>query len=267
MRRTAGEISGMKGRQKIAMVTAYDYTMAALCERAGIDVMLVGDSAGMVMMGHENTVPVTMEHMCFFTESVARARREALVVADMPFMSYQADASQAVANAGRLVRAGADAVKLEGGGAMCGTVSAISGVGIPVMGHVGVLPQTAHLAGGYSARGRDSESARALASEAAALEEAGAFAIVLEMVERGAAGAVTRAAGVPTIGIGSGPDCDGQVLVLQDMLGMYERVRPRFVKRYAELGGGVASAVKEYAEDVRAGRFPSSEHWTEGGGG
>lgn len=261
-RRTAGELAGMKGKQKIAMVTAYDYTMAVLCERAGIDALLVGDSAGMVMMGHENTVPVTMDQMCFFTESVARARREALVVSDMPFMSYQADSSQAVSNAGRLVRAGADAVKLEG--AAAGAVSAITGVGIPVVGHLGVLPQTAHLAGGYSAKGTDAESARMLAEEAAVLQEAGAFAIVLEMVGREAAAAVTRAVRVPTIGIGSGPDCDGQVLVLQDMLGMYDRMRPRFVKRYAELGDEASGAVERYAQEVRSGQFPSPEHWTDG---
>lgn len=260
-RRTVGELAGMKGRQKIAMITAYDYTMAVLCERAGVDALLVGDSAGMVMMGHENTVPVTMDQMCFFTESVARARREALVVSDMPFMSYQADSSQAVSNAGRLVRAGADAVKLEG--AAAGAVSAIAGVGIPVVGHLGVLPQTAHLGGGYSAKGTDSESARALVEEAEMLQEAGAFAVTLEMVGRGAAAAVTRALRIPTVGIGSGPDCDGQVLVLQDMLGMYDRIRPRFVKRYAELGGGITGAVERYAGEVRSGRFPSVEHWTE----
>lgn len=262
-RRTAGEIAGMKGRQKIAMVTACDYTMASLCERAGIDVMLVGDSAGMVMMGHRSTVPVTMDDMCLFTGSAARARREALVVADMPFMSYQADASQAVANAGRLVRAGADAVKLEG--AMPGTVAAITGVGIPVMGHLGVLPQTALLGEGYSVRGAGAEAARALERDARALEEAGAFAVVLEMVGREAAGGVTRAVKVPTIGIGSGPDCDGQVLVLQDMLGMYDRIRPKFVKRYAEIGSAVSEAVREYAGEVRSGRFPAPENWTETG--
>lgn len=259
-RRTVGEIAGMKGRQKIAMVTAYDYTMAALCEGAGVDVLLVGDSAGMVMMGHRSTVPVTMDDMCLFTGSVARARRDALLVADMPFMSYQADASQAVSNAGRLVRAGADAVKLEG--AMPGTVSAITGVGIPVMGHLGVLPQTALLGEGYAVRG-GAEAARAMTEEARALAEAGAFAVTLEMVSREAAGQITRSVPVPTIGIGSGPDCDGQVLVLQDMLGMYERVRPRFVKRYAEIGGAVTDAVKRYAGDVRAGRFPAPENWTD----
>lgn len=263
-RKTVGEIAGMKGKQKIAMVTAYDYTMASLCERAGVDIMLVGDSAGMVMMGHENTVPVTMDQMCVFTESVARARREALLVADMPFMSYQADASQAVSNAGRLVRAGADAVKLEG--AACGTVSAIAGVGIPVMGHLGVLPQTAHLGDGYRTK-TDAESARALVADACALQEAGAFSVTLEMAGRQAAAAATRAVRIPTVGIGSGPDCDGQVLVLQDLLGMYERVRPRFAKRYAELGGEAVRAVERYAQEVRSGQFPSPEHWTEGQSG
>lgn len=263
-RRTVGELAGMKGKQKITMITAYDYTMAVLCDRAGIDVLLVGDSAGMVMMGHENTVPVTMDQMCFFTESVARARRESLVVSDMPFMSYQADASQAISNAGKLVRAGADAVKLEG--AAAGTVSAITGVGIPVVGHLGVLPQTAHLGSGYSAKGTDSESARVLVEEAEVLQEAGAFAITLEMVGREAAAAVTRALRIPTIGIGSGPDCDGQVLVLQDMLGMYDRIRPRFVKKYAELGDEISGAVKRYIEEVRSGQFPSLEHWTDGNG-
>lgn len=263
-RRTVGEIAGMKGRQKIAMVTAYDYAMAALCERAGIDAMLVGDSAGMVMMGHQSTVPVTMDDMCLFTGSVARARRGALVVADMPFMSYQADASQAVANAGRLVRAGADAVKLEG--PMAGTVAAIAGVGIPVMGHLGVLPQTARLGEGYAVRGAGPEAAR-MVEDARSLAEAGAFAITLEMVGRETAAQITRSVPVPTVGIGSGPECDGQVLVLQDMLGMYDRIRPKFVKRYAELGEAIPEAVKKYAEDVRSGRFPAPENWTETGVG
>ena len=267
MHRTPRDIASMKGSKRIAAVTSYDYTMAALCERAGIDVLLVGDSAGMVMLGHAGTERVTMSHMCTFTSAVAAARREALLVADLPFMSYQAGAGDAVRNSGRLVRAGADAVKLEGGAPACGAVRAVTGAGIPVMGHIGMQPQTAALSGGGLARGRTPEEAAALAEDARALEEAGAFCVVLEMVSREAAAGVTRAVGIPTIGIGSGAGCDGQVLVLQDLLGMYERMRPRFAKRYAELAGAITGAVRRYREEVESGAFPAEEHGFPMGGG
>ena len=260
MHKTAGDIAAMKGSEKISAVTAYDYTMASLCDGAGVDVMLVGDSAGMVMLGYDSTVPVTMEQMCMFTGAVSRARESALVVADLPFMSYQTGAPDAVANSGRLVRAGGDAVKLEGGAEAAGAVESITRVGIPVMGHIGLQPQTAALAGGYRAQGRTAESARGLIDDARALEEAGAFSLVLEMVSDEAAGAVSRAVSIPTIGIGSGAYCDGQVLVAHDLLGMYDKMSPRFVKRYAALAGDVTDSVRAYVGDVKAGRFPEPQN-------
>lgn len=261
MHKTAADIRRMKGREKIAAVTAYDYALASLCDGAGgIDVLLVGDSAAMVVLGQDGTAGATMGQMCMFTSAVARARKGAMVVADMPFMSYQPGAGTAVRNAGRLVRAGADAVKIEGGLSAAPAVRAITDAGMPVMGHIGLQPQTSPLSGGYRAQGRTAEEAARLAEDAAALEEAGAFSIVLEMVARQAAGAVTRSAGVPTIGIGSGAGCDGQVLVLHDLLGIYDRVRPRFAKRYADLSPAVSGAVASYAAEVKGGAFPTAEH-------
>ncbi len=258
---SAPDVAAMKGVRKIVAVTAYDYTMATLCGRAGADIMLVGDSAGMVVLGHEGTAGVTMEHMCAFTGAVGRAGGGALVVADLPFMSYQASDSDAVRNAGRLVAAGAGAVKLEGGSGMAGRAAAISRAGIPVMGHVGLTPQTSGLAGkGRHVQGRTAASAAALAADAAAVEEAGAFCVVLEMVAAEAAAAITGSAGVPTIGIGSGAGCDGQVLVIHDLLGMYDKVKPRFAKRYLDLAGAITGAVEEYGSDVREGRFPAEEN-------
>ena len=255
MHKTAADILAM--RKGIAVVTSYDYTMTRICDGAGVDILLVGDSAGMVMLGYESTVPVTMDQMCLFTEAVGAARKSAMIVTDLPFMSYQASVEEAVANSGRLIKAGADAVKLEGGAEMAGTVSAIVRAGIPVMGHIGLQPQTAALLEGYRLRGRTTESAARLVGDARSLAGAGAFCIVLEMVSHDLAEAITGMAGVPTIGIGSGPGCSGQVLVLQDLLGMYER-KFSFVKRYRNLAAEIGGAVGEYVEDVREGRFPES---------
>lgn len=249
-----------KNGERISAITAYDYTMASLCDRAGIDIMLVGDSAGMVVLGHDNTARVTMEHMCVFTEAVRRARKNSLIIADMPFMSYQTGAAEAIANSGRLISAGGDAVKLEGGAEMAETIRAIVGVGIPVMGHIGLQPQTTMLTDGCRVQGRTAEAAQKLVEDARALEAAGVFGITLEMVGHQAAAIISESVGVPTIGIGSGAGCDGQVLVVQDMLGMYDRINPKFVKRYGNLAEAITGAVKSYADDVRAGRFPGEEN-------
>lgn len=261
MHRSVRDITGMKGSRRISAVTSYDYTMAALCDRAGIDVLLVGDSAGMVMLGYDNTIPVTMEQMCMFTEAVSNARNDSLVVADMPFMSYQSSHVEAIRNAGRLIKSGADAVKLEGGAAMSDTVRAIVDVGIPVMGHVGLQPQTTMLHQGYRMQGSTADAARTIMRDAVALEDAGAFAIVLEMVSSEAAHIITHNAGIPTIGIGSGAGCDGQVLVLQDLLGMYEKIKPKFARRYMNLADEIVGALARYKSDVETRAFPSEENW------
>jgi 3-methyl-2-oxobutanoate hydroxymethyltransferase len=253
--------SKKKSGQKISVVTAYDYTLASLCDKANVDVLLVGDSAGMVMLGYENTVPVTMEQMILFTEAVSRARNNALVVADMPFMSYQASITDAVANSGRLIKAGADAVKLEGGISMVPAVSAIVKTGIPVMGHIGFQPQTTTLSQGYRVQGKTKEAAVSLIEDAKALEDAGVFAIVLEMVTAEVARVISESISIPTIGIGSGKYCDGQVLVIHDMLGMYEKLKPKFVKQYMSLSSQITKAVSNYKLDIEASRFPSKNNW------
>lgn len=260
MPRSVREILSMKGSKKISVITAYDFTMGQLCDRAGIDMILVGDSGGMVMLGYENTIPVTMEQMCFFTEAVSRGRQNAMVVADMPFMSYQASKSQAIENAGMLIKAGADAVKLEGGIEMRETVRSIVEVGIPVMGHIGFQPQTTTLQEGYKVQAKTRDAALNLIESARSLEEAGAFSIALEMVTREVSKIITESLKIPTIGIGSGPDCDGQVLVLHDVLGLYEKIKPKFAKRYLELASDVVKAVTAYRNDVTSGKFPSQEH-------
>jgi len=262
LHKTANDIMRMKkSGEKVSAITAYDYTAAALCDRAGVDIMLVGDSAGMVMLGYDSTIPVTMEQMCLFTEAVSRARKNSLIVSDLPFMSYQASVSDAIANSGKLVRAGGDAVKLEGGSEMAETVRAIAEIGIPVMGHIGLQPQTTTLADGYRVQGKTAESARRLIRDARALEEAGVFCITLEMVSHQVAKIISESVGVPTIGIGSGADCDGQVLVAHDLLGMYDRISPKFVKKYNDLSGGIANSVRDYVSDVKSGRFPREENW------
>lgn len=249
-----------KDGKKISVITAYDYSLATLCDRAGIDIILVGDSAGMVVLGYENTIPVTMTNMEIFTEAVSRARVNALVVGDLPFMSYQANVSDAIKNSGKLIKAGADAVKLEGGIEMADTVRAIVETGIPVMGHIGLQPQTTMLSQGYRVQGKTSESAKKLIESAKALEEAGVFSIALEMVTSEVAKIISESVSIPTIGIGSGAGCDGQVLVIHDMLGMYDKIEPKFVKKYLSLSGEITKALESYRNDVETGLFPAEQH-------
>jgi 3-methyl-2-oxobutanoate hydroxymethyltransferase len=241
--------------EKIAMLTAYDATMARLFDRAGIDVILVGDSLGTVILGQPNTLGVTLEAMIHHTAAVTRGTERALVVADMPFLTYQVSVAEAVRNAGRLLKdGGAAAVKLEGGRPVLDVVRRLVEVGIPVMGHIGLQPQSVHMLGGYTRRAVGPDEAVALAEDAVALEQAGAFAIVLEAIPPTVARTVTSRVGVPTIGIGSGADCDGQVLVSYDMLGLFEG--PSFVKQYANLAADVTAATRAYVDDVRAGTYP-----------
>jgi 3-methyl-2-oxobutanoate hydroxymethyltransferase len=254
-------INMKKDEKKISVITSYDYTLASLCDKAGIDVLLVGDSAGMVMLGYENTIPVTMDQMCMFTEAVSRARQNSLLVSDLPFMSYQASIDDAIKNSGRLIKAGADAVKLEGGAPMAETISAIVDVGIPVMGHIGLQPQTTILSQGYKVQGKTKNSALKLIDDAKELEEAGVFSIALEMVSHEVAEIISETISVPTIGIGSGLGCNGQVLVVQDLLGMYDKIKPKFVKRYLNLSEDIVKAVKNYKSDIELGMFPSQENW------
>ncbi|HXV46782.1 MAG TPA: 3-methyl-2-oxobutanoate hydroxymethyltransferase [Nitrososphaera sp.] len=254
------DIGAMKGQEKISVLTAYDYSTSLICDRAGVDVLLVGDSAGMVVLGYSSTMPVGMQEMVMFCGAVARGAKCAMIVGDMPFGSYQPNPSMAVENAVQLIKAGCDAVKLEGGAEIIGTIRAIVDAGIPVMGHIGLKPQTASLWEGYKLQGRTKESAMKLVEDAEALEKAGVFSIVLEMVASEAADAITKAVSVPTIGIGSGAGCDGQVLVLHDMLGIYEDIRPRFVKTYAELSKSISDAVAGYAREVKTGRFPGESN-------
>ncbi len=260
MPKSARDIVLMKNSKKITAITAYDYTTAQLCDKAGVDILLVGDSGGMVILGYENTIPVTMEHMCFFTEAASRGRQNAMVVADMPFMSYQASKSQAIENAGRLVKAGADAVKIEGGNEIKNTIRSIVEVGIPVMGHIGFQPQTTTLQEGYKVQAKTKEAAIRLIKSAKALEEVGVFSIALEMVTKEVSKIITDAISIPTIGIGSGLYCDGQVLVVHDILGLYEKIKPKFAKRYLELSQEIVKAVEAYKNDVVSGKFPTSEH-------
>ncbi len=260
MPKSVRDILLMKNSKKITVLTAYDYTTAQLCDRAGVDILLVGDSGGMVMLGYENTIPVTMEQMCFFTEAVARGRQNAMVVADLPFMSYQASKSQAIENSGKLIKAGADAVKLEGGLEVKDTVHAIVEVGIPVMGHIGFQPQTTTLQEGYKVQAKTKDAAVKLIEAAKTLEKAGAFSIALEMVTKEVSKIISNSIHIPTIGIGSGPDCDGQVLVIHDVLGLYEKIKPKFAKRYLELSGEIVKALTSYKNDVISGKFPANEH-------
>ncbi len=262
---TVPSILAAKGERKLAMVTAYDFTFAKLADRAGADLLLVGDSLAMVMQGGENTLGVTMDEMVYHTRMVARGRRRALVVADMPFLSYQVSVADAVANAGRLVKeGGAEAVKLEGGVNVADAVRRLADVDIPVMGHVGLTPQSVHRMGGHKVQGRrsghDAGGRDRLADDAHALEEAGAFAIVVEGVPADLAAEITAAISIPTIGIGAGVECDGQVLVMHDLLGLEDRIAPKFVKRYADLGTAATEAFARYVEEVRACSFPTAAH-------
>ena len=247
------------GGAPLVMVTAYDAPGARLADAAGVDMLLVGDSLAMVVLGHPDTLSVTTEDMAHHTAAVARAEPEALVVADLPWLSYHVSAQDTICNAARLIRAGAQAVKLEGGTGRVPMIEALVGAEIPVMGHVGLTPQSVHALGGFRVQGRTAEAAIQLVESAKALEHAGCFAIVLEGVPADVAGLVTDAVGVPTIGIGAGPDCDGQVLVYHDLLGLQDDLVPRFVRRYAELGAATVDALERFAGDVRSGRFPSAQ--------
>jgi len=250
-----------KEKKKISVITSYDYTLASLCDKAGIDVLLVGDSAGMVMLGYENTIPVTMDQMCMFTEAVSRARKNSLLVSDLPFMSYQVSIEDAISNSGRLIKAGADAIKLEGGSVMAETISAIVDVGIPVMGHIGLQPQTTILSEGYKVQGKTKDSAMLLIKDAKELEEAGVFSIALEMVSHEVAEIISETVSIPTIGIGSGVNCDGQVLVVQDLLGMYDKIKPKFAKRYMNLSEDIVKSLEDYKKDVESSVFPAEKNW------
>ena len=256
------ELIELKRRgQKLAMVTAYDFPSGRIADEAGVELVLVGDSAGMVVLGNDSTVPITTEELLMLTRAVTRGAKRPIVVSDMPFGSFQVSDAAAVENAVRFVKeAGADAVKLEGAGPTLSRVQAIVGAGVPVMGHVGLTPQSATMLGGFKAQGRTADKAEQLYADALALEAAGCFAIVLEAVPAPVAAAVTEALGVPTIGIGAGAGCDGQVLVWHDLLGLYEGKAPRFVKRYADLAGEARRAVEAYVDDVREGRFPEEQH-------
>jgi 3-methyl-2-oxobutanoate hydroxymethyltransferase len=246
--------------RRIVMITAYDATFARLVDESGADVVLVGDSLGMVMQGHPHTLEVTLEHICYHARCVRRAVQRAHLVVDLPFMSYQVSPEQALMSAGRLVQeGGAEAVKLEGGG-RAEAVRKIVQAGIPVMGHLGLTPQSVHEFGGFRVQGREDAAAERLRQDALQLQEAGAYAVVLEGIPAALARQISQSLAIPTIGIGAGVDCDGQVLVMQDLLGLDDRFKPRFVKRYAELAGVVRDAFAEFGREVREGSFPGEEH-------
>lgn len=250
-----------ENNERISMLTAYDYSSAKLIDEAGIDAILIGDSLGMVSLGYEDTLSVTMEDMIHHTKAVARATKNALVVADLPFMSYQTSVYDAVYNAGRLIKEGrAHAVKLEGGIEMCDRIEAIVKSSIPVMAHIGLTPQSVNALGGFKVQGKDEKAAKVLIEAAKAVEKAGAFAVVLECVPAKLAEIVTKELNIPTIGIGAGAQCDGQVLVYQDMIGMFSGFTPKFVKKYANIGDMMKKAFEEYNKEVKNGSFPSQEH-------
>lgn len=259
---TVPAIRAMKAEgRKIAMVTAYDYMTGRLVDQAGVDIALVGDTLAMVVLGHETTLPVTVDEMLHHTRAVRRGVKRALVVGDLPFGSYQGSVAEAVHNAVRFLKeGGADAVKIEGGRRVAEAVRTMTAHGIPVMGHIGLTPQSIHQYGGFKVQGRGDAARQALLDDARALEEAGVFAIVLECVPASLAEEITATVAVPTIGIGAGPACDGQVLVIHDMLGLFGDFRPRFVKRYAELGQAALEAISAYCREVRDGTFPTGEH-------
>lgn len=258
---TAPRLRERKGADAITMVTAYDFTMARLLDESGVDCLLVGDSLGMVIQGAETTIPVTLEEVCYHTRAVARGARTAHVVADMPFMSFQVSPAQAVESAGRLVKDGmAHSVKLEGGAEYAEHVERITRAGIPVVGHVGLTPQSYHALGGFKVQGKSEPSAKRILEDALALEQAGAFAVVLEAIPPDVAARVTRALSVPTIGIGAGASCDGQVLVCYDMFGMSLGHRPKFAKVFTEAGTSLQDATKRFIAEVQAGTFPAAEH-------
>ena len=254
---TVPEFAAARARgDKLAVVTAYDYTSAKLADEAGIDAILVGDSLGMVVQGHATPLPVTLAQMQYHTACVVRGVTRALVIADLPFLSYQVSPRQAVKSAGSMLKVGAAAVKLEGGERITDAIAACVRADIPVMGHVGLTPQSVHRMGGFKVQ-RDAEQ---LLKDARAVADAGAFALVVEGVPSDIGAAITAAVGIPTIGIGAGPSCDGQVLVYHDLLGLFDGFRPKFVKRYADLGTATRTALREYADEVRRGTFPAAEH-------
>jgi 3-methyl-2-oxobutanoate hydroxymethyltransferase len=250
------------------MVTAYDFTMARLVDEAGVDAVLVGDSLGMIVQGLANTLPVTLDEICYHGRAVARGLSHAHLVGDLPFMSYQASTTQAIESAGKLIKDGAyESVKLEGGIEVAESVRRIVLAGIPVVGHVGLTPQSVHAFGGFKVQGRGLDGAEKVLEGAHALEDAGAFAVVLEAIPPDLAARITRELSIPTIGIGAGPECDGQVLVCSDLLGMTRGHSPKFAKRFAELGDAVVSAMKAYVTEVEAGTFPGLEHAYKANGG
>jgi len=253
-------ILSMKNKEKISVITSYDYWTAKICDNAGIDILLVGDSGGMVMLGYDSTVPVNMKEMLIFTKAVAVGSQRSLIVSDMPFGSYQIDVKHAVNNAIRFIKSGSDAVKLEGGIEMIDKIKAIIDVGIPVMGHIGLKPQTTKLWEGYKVQGNTALSGTKLLREARELEKVGVFAIVLEMVTLEVAELISKTLKIPTIGIGSGPHCDGQVLVLHDMLNLYDKIKPRFVKSYLNLSETILNTLQMYISDVKTSKFPEDQH-------
>ncbi len=259
---TIATIREMKEKgEKISMLTAYDYSTALVVDEAGIDMVLIGDSLGMVMLGYDSTLPVTMEDMLHHTKAVSRAVEHAMVIGDMPFMSYQASQDEAVANAGRFLKeAGAHGIKLEGGREVADLTRRIVSAGIPVMGHLGLTPQSIHQLGGYKVQGKKKEAAERIIEDAKMLEEAGAFSIVLECVPEKLAEEITASLEISTIGIGAGIHCDGQVLVVNDMLGMFEKFTPKFVKKYANLNTNIREAVGQYIDEVKSEVFPGKEH-------
>jgi 3-methyl-2-oxobutanoate hydroxymethyltransferase len=258
---TAHDIRARKGGPKLSMVSVYDFPFARLAEEAGIDILLVGDSLGMVVQGHDSTVPVTLDDIVYHAKAVRRGASRTHVVADLPFLTYHTDTGRAIENAGRLLQeGGADSVKLEGGQEIAERAAAIARAGIPVMGHVGLTPQSAGALGGFKVQGRDVTSARKILADARAIADAGAYAMVLEVIPAELGEMITASVPIPTIGIGAGAACDGQVLVAHDMLGLQERIIGRFAKVYANVGDDVRRAFTAFAEEVRAGSFPDEEH-------
>jgi 3-methyl-2-oxobutanoate hydroxymethyltransferase len=262
MRVTITEVREMKNRkEKIPMLTAYDYVTAKMVDEAGVPLILVGDSLGMVMLGYESTIPVTMEEMIHHTKAVVKGARKALVIGDMPFMTYHGSVSDALHNAARFIQeGGAQAVKLEGGEVVADQVKRLVDCGIPVMGHIGVTPQSQHQLGGFKARGKVIEEAKKLLGDARILEEAGAFAVVLECTPAPLSELITQKLAIPTIGIGAGPDCDGQVQVISDMLGLYTDFVPKHAKQYVRLAGEIKTAVGDYISEVKSVSFPTMDH-------
>jgi len=262
MRVSINEIKEMKlKKEKIVMLTAYDYSTAKLVDEAGVPLILVGDSLGMVMLGYESTIPVTMDEMIHHTKAVARGTKQALVIGDMPFMTYHTNISDALRNAARFIQeGGAQTVKLEGGVNVAETVKRIVECGIPVMGHIGLTPQSIHQLGGHKVQGKTPEAAERLLKDARALEQAGAFAVVIELVPAPLSRLITQKLSIPTIGIGAGPDCDGQVQVISDLLGLFSDFVPKHAKQYVKLAGTIRTAIADYIGEVKSGSFPTAEH-------